>query len=80
MRVTPYDAFDTALYGGITAETWLQPGIARSSVADHQASFYKKRDPEGPVSLILGAGNVSSIPPMDASTRCSSTGASCSSR
>ncbi len=65
MRVTPYDAFDTALYGGITAETWLQPGIARSSVADHQASFYKKRDPEGLVSLILGAGNVSSIPPMD---------------
>ena len=54
-----------ALYGGITAETWLQPGIKRADVADHQASFYKKRDPEGRVSLILGAGNVSSIPPMD---------------
>jgi acyl-CoA reductase-like NAD-dependent aldehyde dehydrogenase len=65
VRVTPYDAFDSALYGGITAETWLQPGVQRAAVADHQASFYKKRDPEGLVSLILGAGNVSSIPPMD---------------
>jgi aldehyde dehydrogenase (NAD(P)+) len=65
VRVTPSDGFDTALYGGMSAETWLQPGIARSQVKDHQASFYKKRDPEGRVSLILGAGNVSSIPPMD---------------
>jgi acyl-CoA reductase-like NAD-dependent aldehyde dehydrogenase len=65
VRVTPYDPFDSALYGGITAETWLQPGIGRAAVADHQASFYKRRDPEGLVSLVLGAGNVSSIPPMD---------------
>jgi aldehyde dehydrogenase (NAD(P)+) len=67
MRVTPLDGFDAALYGGITAETWLQPGIGRGQVGAgaHQASFYKKRDPEGRVSLILGAGNVSSIPPMD---------------
>ncbi len=65
VRVTPHDAFDGALYGGTTAETWLQPGIRRSEVGGHQASFYKKKDPEGRVSLILGAGNVASIPPMD---------------
>jgi acyl-CoA reductase-like NAD-dependent aldehyde dehydrogenase len=65
VRVAPYDSFDAALYGGITAETWLQPGISRSDVAQHQASFYKKREPLGLVSLVLGAGNVSSIPPMD---------------
>jgi aldehyde dehydrogenase (NAD(P)+) len=65
VRVTPYDAFDGALYGGIKADTWLEPGIRRADVANHQASFYKKRDPEGRVSLVLGAGNVASIPPMD---------------
>ncbi len=65
VRVTPGDPFDATLYGGITAETWLQPSVARADVGAHQASFYKKRDPEGRVSLILGAGNVSSIPPMD---------------
>jgi aldehyde dehydrogenase (NAD(P)+) len=65
VRVTPYDSFDAALYGGLSAESWLQPGIRRDDVAAHQASFYRKTAPEGGVSLVLGAGNVSSIPPMD---------------
>jgi len=65
VRVLPYDSFDAALYGGVSAETWLQPGIRREDVSAHQASFYKKAEPEGGVSLVLGAGNVSSIPPMD---------------
>lgn len=65
IRVAPYDAYDGALYGGITAETWLNKGISRADVPAHQASFYKKKDPEGGVSLVLGAGNVASIPPMD---------------
>lgn len=65
VRVAPYDGFDAALYGGITAETWLKGGIPASEVPNHQASFYKKKDPEGGVSLVLGAGNVASIPPMD---------------
>ena len=63
----PYDGFDAALYGGISAETWLQPGIRRADVVagGHQASFYRRRTPRGGVSLVLGAGNVASIPPMD---------------
>ncbi|HVU03579.1 MAG TPA: aldehyde dehydrogenase family protein [Polyangiaceae bacterium] len=65
IRVAPYDKFDGVLYGGITGETWLLPGIARKDVPEHQASFYKKKDPAGGVSLVLGAGNVASIPPMD---------------
>jgi acyl-CoA reductase-like NAD-dependent aldehyde dehydrogenase len=65
VRVAPYDSFDSALYGGLSAETWLQPGIGRADVAARQASFYKKTDPEGRVCLVLGAGNVASIPPMD---------------
>jgi acyl-CoA reductase-like NAD-dependent aldehyde dehydrogenase len=65
VRVAPYDSFDAALYGGVSAETWLRPGLSRADVAAHQASFYKKTDPEGRVSLVLGAGNVASIPPMD---------------
>ena len=65
VRVTPYDAFDGALYGGVSGETWLKSGITATDVQNHQASFYKKKDPEGGVSLVLGAGNVASIPPMD---------------
>jgi aldehyde dehydrogenase (NAD(P)+) len=67
VRVLPYDGFDAALYGGLSAETWLQPGTRRADVVagGHQASFYRKKDPEGGVCLVLGAGNVASIPPMD---------------
>jgi hypothetical protein len=65
VRVTPYDGFDAALYGGLLAESWLEAGIRIDDVPARQASFYKKKDPEGGVSLVLGAGNVSSIPPMD---------------
>jgi acyl-CoA reductase-like NAD-dependent aldehyde dehydrogenase len=64
--VAPYDKFDSALYGGLSGDTWLKEGISRSEVGANQAVFYDKRDPEGAVSLILGAGNVASIPPMDA--------------
>ena len=65
VRVAPYDAFDGALYGGVSGETWLRSGITANEISNHPASFYKKRDPEGGVSLVLGAGNVDSIPPMD---------------
>jgi aldehyde dehydrogenase (NAD(P)+) len=44
----------------------MLPGVSPAAVREKQASFYGKKDPEGSVSLILGAGNVSSIPPMDA--------------
>jgi acyl-CoA reductase-like NAD-dependent aldehyde dehydrogenase len=40
--------------------------VTAQGVVEKQASFYGRKDPEGAVSLILGAGNVSSIPPMDA--------------
>jgi aldehyde dehydrogenase (NAD(P)+) len=65
IKVSPYDGYDAALYGTISAETWLLPGIRRGDVSGHQASFYKQKAPEGRVALVLGAGNVASIPPMD---------------
>ena len=43
----------------------MLPKIDRGEAVKRQASFYRRVDPEGGVSLILGAGNVSSIPPMD---------------
>jgi aldehyde dehydrogenase (NAD(P)+) len=65
VRVTPRDALDKALFGGFVCETWLGAPVTAASLTEHQASFYKQREPEGGVSLVLGAGNVASIPPMD---------------
>jgi aldehyde dehydrogenase (NAD(P)+) len=64
--IFPAGGFDPALYRGLSCSALLQPGIDEAKAREKQASFYQKKDPEGLVSLVLGAGNVSSIPPTDA--------------
>ena len=68
IQVMPGDAFDKALNAGFTGTVHLLPGITAEQALARQASHY--RQPEASrkpgVSLILGAGNVSSIPPADA--------------
>ena len=64
--VAPRGLHERALYNGITATVIFQEGLHPKEVPGAQASFYQQRDPEGGVSLILGAGNVASIAPMDA--------------
>lgn len=64
--VFPTDKWDKLLFAGFTAEVWMDPSVTASSLKDTMAVFYKQAAPEGKVALILGAGNVSSIGPMDA--------------
>jgi aldehyde dehydrogenase (NAD(P)+) len=64
--VFPSTGMDGALFAGFSCDVRMLPGVTASDVREKQASFYGKKDPEGAVSLVLGAGNVSSIPPMDA--------------
>ena len=65
VQVFPQSLYDRIFYSGITAEVWMQPGIDAEGLAATQAVAYKAEDPQGLVSLVLGAGNVSSIGPMD---------------
>lgn len=67
--VFPTSPLDRALFAGFRGWTLMQPGVDRAEAARRQAGFYRQRDPEGGVALVLGAGNVSSIPPMDAFTK-----------
>ena len=66
IEVFPVDAFDRAMFRGVRCETWLDAGVSRANLARHQAPFYQRLDPHGSVCLVLGAGNVASIPAMDA--------------
>ncbi len=61
----PLGAMDKVAFAGFRGSVLMQPGVDRAEATRRQASFYRQREPEGGVSLILGAGNVSSIPPMD---------------
>jgi acyl-CoA reductase-like NAD-dependent aldehyde dehydrogenase len=68
VQVMPGDAFDKALNAGFTGTVRMQAGLTAEQVLSRQASHYQqpaaRRQPG--VSLILGAGNVASIPPADA--------------
>lgn len=66
VEVFPSSGMDGALFAGFSCKVRMLPGVTAQGVVEKQASYYSKKDPEGRVSLVLGAGNVASIPPMDA--------------
>jgi len=73
----PTNTLDKIMFGGLTAETIFEAGIDEKALETNRASFYKKPDHEGRVALILGAGNVNSIPPTDVITKMFNEGKVC---
>jgi hypothetical protein len=66
VEVLPAGGWDPVLYKNLSCWVRLQPGIDEAAARERQAGFYQRGgEPEGKVALILGAGNVSSIPVMD---------------
>jgi acyl-CoA reductase-like NAD-dependent aldehyde dehydrogenase len=63
--VSPTSFFDRVLFAGFSAEVWMRPGVTLENLRETQAVAYRRRS-SGKVALVLGAGNVSSIGPMDA--------------
>jgi acyl-CoA reductase-like NAD-dependent aldehyde dehydrogenase len=66
VRVVPQRGLDGLLSSGFSGDVLMLAGSSRDDVTARQAPFYSRADPEGGVSLVLGAGNVASIGPMDA--------------
>lgn len=64
-RVFPTNIFDRMLLSGISADVWMQRGVTEENLTDHMALFYKEKNPRGKVALVLGAGNIASIAPLD---------------
>ena len=65
VKVFPQSVYDSLLLNGITAEVWMQPGITEANLTDNMAGFYRTKAKTGRVALVLGAGNIASIAPMD---------------
>lgn len=59
-QVFPADFRDRLMLGGFRGEVWLEPGAEPT-----QGRIYREKAEKGKVCLVLGAGNVSSIAPMD---------------
>lgn len=64
-RVFPLDNYDKVMFTGITADVWILPGHDAT-----QGHIYRQKEAgtygPGRLALVLGAGNVASIGPMDA--------------
>jgi acyl-CoA reductase-like NAD-dependent aldehyde dehydrogenase len=65
VQMTPHEWYDGLLYAPFRAKTWLAAQVDTAQVRKLQASFYQRSAPEGRVVLVLGAGNVASIPVLD---------------
>ena len=57
--------YERLLFNGVEAQVWMQQGVTEANLRDNMAGFYRQQDPEGRVALVLGAGNVSAIVPLD---------------
>lgn len=65
VRVFPANQWDALLLNGFTGEVWMQDGVTPANLHENIASFYFEGDETGKVALVLGAGNISSIAPLD---------------
>jgi aldehyde dehydrogenase (NAD(P)+) len=62
--VLPASASDRILFSGSSAQVWMEPDVTVDSLSDTIATLYRDPPDRGSVCLILGAGNVASIPPL----------------
>ena len=67
VSVVPHSIWDHLLMSGVKAEVWLQEGVTRQNLAQHTASAYDTPADQrkGSVGLVLGAGNIAAIAPLD---------------
>jgi acyl-CoA reductase-like NAD-dependent aldehyde dehydrogenase len=64
-RVMPTDAVDRLTYLGTSADVWMDRGLELEDLPGTMAVAHRT-PPPGRVCLVLGAGNASSIGPLDA--------------
>lgn len=77
LDVFPHDFYDRVLLSGIRAQVWMQPGVAPGEARHAAGAFYRRPQPDGRVALVLGAGNISSIAPLDVLYKLLAEGAVC---
>ncbi|HCI80694.1 MAG TPA: aldehyde dehydrogenase [Ktedonobacter sp.] len=64
-QIFPQTLYDRILFTGVTAELWMEPEVTKEGLVETQAVAYRDAAHAGKVALVLAAGNVSSIAPLD---------------
>jgi aldehyde dehydrogenase (NAD(P)+) len=63
--VLPHNPYEALLLHGFTAEVWMPSGVASSTVSAQAGLRGLHPSVTNGVGLVLGAGNITSIPPLD---------------
>ena len=63
--VLPHTAYEALLLHGFRAEIWLKPGVTAADAVKQAGLGELTPQLSGGVGLVLGAGNITSIPPLD---------------
>jgi acyl-CoA reductase-like NAD-dependent aldehyde dehydrogenase len=77
VRVFPTVAQDALLFRGVSAEVHLLEGVDEDELHRSRARFHKAPDHGGRVCLVLGAGNINSIPATDVAHKLFNEGKVC---
>jgi aldehyde dehydrogenase (NAD(P)+) len=66
VNTVPVGLTERLLFSGYTGEVWIGPEHRATPLGSQTAAFYREPAPEGRVCVVLGAGNISAIPALDA--------------
>ncbi|MGZ0712038.1 aldehyde dehydrogenase family protein (plasmid) [Coraliomargarita sp. W4R53] len=64
-HVFPQHPIDSLLLSGYTGEVWFEPGVSAREARDEAGLAQLTPSASGGVGLVLGAGNITSIPVLD---------------
>lgn len=67
-RVLPHSLWDHLLLSGVKVDVWMQPEVTADNLKQNTAAIYDPTSAKyktGKVGLVLGAGNVAAIAPLD---------------
>ena len=65
VKALPHNLFDTLLLNGFSAQVWMRPGVTEDQVRAKAGLAQRHPTESGGVGLVLGAGNITSIPVLD---------------
>ena len=65
VKALPHGIFDELLLNGFSAQVWMQPGVTAAQVRAEAGLGQLTPTVSGGVGVVLGAGNITSIPLLD---------------
>lgn len=65
VKVLPHKTYDHLLLSGHRVRVWLPPGVGQAEIRSRAGLGQLQLGRSGGVGVVLGAGNITSIPPLD---------------